>query len=844
MNRTAHFHFFLYLKPHQARLRHKTPSTLRKLTAILMNGGLCGTLWLASLSANATVISAGNTVSIGDPAQLGPGDIDFQGGTLEVTADGSFLHDQTLRVGAQGGTIAAASGKALDLAGGLVVQDGIVRFGNASNAGTISIGIVPYADTSGTGEVHVDAGTLKGVANTYGLSQLLYGARVVSVAAGATLDLAGSAPFIRNLQGAGRLELGSTGTPLSVVEGNFSGVISGDRALSKTGNTRLVLSGTNTYTGGTEIIESSVLSVSRDANLGAASGRLYISGSTLQVTGTAFSQMVRNVEIGPLGATLDIADAGNRFILGSAVSGTGDLAKEGDGVLVLANSGNAYRNTTVWRGTLEGSTRTIRGNLINIATVVLNEPTDSYFAGDISGAGLIIKTGAGFLRLNNNNAYQQWRILEGGVVFTSNSTGIWPIEIGAAGTLLYETDDEGSIFGPLSGTGLLRKRGSGELAIIGDSSAFSGRTQVEAGRLVILRDSKLGGTLEISSGATLEGTGTVGTTTIAAGGTIEMGRQYGTLTVQGDLTMQPGSTYLVKAYPVPKSTYSDRIVVRGTANLGGAVLHVGPEGNFQPAQTYTILTADRINGTFARASSSYAYLEPSLGYTDKAVTLQLARRQEDSREVSFASAAQTSNQRNVANVLDRLPESNPLRQYVLTLPEGAPAGVFDSLSGEAHASMAASLAATSLNVRGVPFKHLRVNLGAGMAPGTPTAQAGDGVMASALPSSMAQPAWAEVVGNWQTFKGDGNVGRVTQNTGGVFVGADHAAGAGWRIGGALGFTDGRMKVDDRASKARVGSYTAMLYGGRSVQAGPGKLNLLLGASYTWNDIGTLSLIHI
>ena len=164
---------------------------------------------------------------------------------------------------------------------------------------------------------------------------------------------------------------------------------------------------------------------------------------------------------------------------------------------------------------------------------------------------------------------------------------------------------------------MLRKRGSGELAIIGDSSAFSGRTQVEAGRLVILRDSKLGGTLEISSGATLEGTGTVGTTTIAAGGTIEMGRQYGTLTVQGDLTMQPGSTYLVKAYPVPKSTYSDRIVVRGTANLGGAVLHVGPEGNFQPAQTYTILTADRINGTFARASSSYAYLEPSLGYTDK-----------------------------------------------------------------------------------------------------------------------------------------------------------------------------------------------------------------------------------
>ncbi|MGG2424980.1 autotransporter outer membrane beta-barrel domain-containing protein, partial [Ralstonia pseudosolanacearum] len=141
-------------------------------------------------------------------------------------------------------------------------------------------------------------------------------------------------------------------------------------------------------------------------------------------------------------------------------------------------------------------------------------------------------------------------------------------------------------------------------------------------------------------------------------------------------------------------------------------------------------------------------------------------------------------------------------------------------------------------VRNVSFKHLRANMGAGLIPGAPTAQAGTDLPLSALPSSAAQPAWAEVVGSWQTFNGDGNAGRVTQNMGGVFVGADGAVGGGWRVGGALGFTDGRIKVDDRASKASVSGYTALLYGGRSVAAGAGKLNLLLGAAYTWNDIGT------
>ena len=115
--------------------------------------------------------------------------------------------------------------------------------------------------------------------------------------------------------------------------------------------------------------------------------------------------------------------------------------------------------------------------------------------------------------------------------------------------MIYDSDDLGAGRNPISGTGLLVKRGTGEFLLESDSSTFAGQTRVEAGRLIIGRGYSLGGTLDIASGATLEGQGTVGPTTVAAGGAIETGWQFGTLTVRGDLTMQPGSTYRVKDSP-------------------------------------------------------------------------------------------------------------------------------------------------------------------------------------------------------------------------------------------------------------------------------------------------------
>ena len=98
------------------------------------------------------------------------------------------------------------------------------------------------------------------------------------------------------------------------------------------------------------------------------------------------------------------------------------------------------------------------------------------------------------------------------------------------------------------------------------------------------------------------------------------------------------------------------------------------------------------------------------------------------------------------------------------------------------------------------------------------------------------PVWAEVVGNWQTRDSDDNAARATQRNGGLIAGMDHAVGNGWRVGGALGYTDSTLRVDDRNSKSQVSSYNATLYGGKAFAVGAGKLNLLVGAAYSWHSI--------
>lgn len=498
------------------------------------------------------------------------------------------------------------------------------------------------------------------------------------------------------------------------------------------------------------------------------------------------------------------ADAAITGTLASRLTGASKLAKTDYGTLVLTADNTYTGGTDVRQGGLS----------------VSKDANLGAASGSLTLSGGVLATTASF---DTNRA-----------VTLTRTSGI---DV-ASGTTF-------GLAGAMAGSGDLTKTGAGMLTVSGDGSAYTGNALVQAGALNLASTGKLGGTLTLANGTLLQGAGQVGATTLQSGAILAPGNVNGTLNVAGDLTFMPGSVYQVAADPA--SSASARVAVSGVANLAGSVVHVGPEGGFESTRQYTILTAGAINGQFNTVSSNYAFLDPALRYGTQDVTLQLGRKQvpvdpatptTPTRPITFADAARTGNQRAVAQALESLPSGNALHEYILTLPEGAPPAAFNSLTGEAHASVASSLMGSSTTTRTLPLSYLRANLSAGMRAGAPTAQAGGTMSAAALPSSNAQPAWAELVGNWQTQKATDNTAQVRQHTGGVFAGADHAVGNGWRLGGAVGYTDSKIRVDDRASQADVSGYSAAVYGGKAFEAGAGKLNLLVGTSYTWHDVST------
>ena len=121
----------------------------------------------------------------------------------------------------------------------------------------------------------------------------LSAASPVSVSSGAVFDLAGAHQTIASLSdgvgGGGTVtNSGSAATLVLATSGSasFSGAIrngAGTVALIMDGTGTQVLSGSSNYSGGTTI-QSGVLGIAHDYNLGAASGPLAITGGTLQVT--------------------------------------------------------------------------------------------------------------------------------------------------------------------------------------------------------------------------------------------------------------------------------------------------------------------------------------------------------------------------------------------------------------------------------------------------------------------------------------------------------------------------------------------------------------------------------
>lgn len=326
------------------------------------------------------------------------------------------------------------------------------------------------------------------------------------------------------------------------------------------------------------------------------------------------------------------------------------------------------------------------------------------------------------------------------------------------------------------------------------------------------------------------------------GSILTPGNSIGTITTN---TISPLAGNTINA-EVDAAGQADLLVVQnGNVDLTGAHLVVDQYGGYRLNHDYTIIRTEagtvvgefeteKLGDTFA---GTLVKLDPTK-YGEKDVKVSLS-----ADHSAIDRTGYSSNQSATLDGVLSVAGQNAAADAVMLMQPDARKDALNQLSGELHGSTQAALLQNSSLVTRTLTQRMRGNLGAGMLPGAPTAQAG-GTVAGAMPTSAAYPLWAQVVGNWSTLDDDGNAAKVKTNVAGLFIGGDAEVGAGWRVGGALGYTDGRVKVDDRNSKSDVSSFTAALYGGNSWDQGNGKLNFLVGAAYSHHDIDSRRQVNV
>ncbi|CAI2019093.1 autotransporter serine protease [Serratia marcescens] len=371
----------------------------------------------------------------------------------------------------------------------------------------------------------------------------------------------------------------------------------------------------------------------------------------------------------------------------------------------------------------------------------------------------------------------------------------------------------------ISGHGGLTKQGIGTLVLTGNNT-YSGPTLVNQGRLAV--NGSVTSAVSVQSGGIVGGSGTVGSLTARQGGTVAPGNSIGTLNVAGNVSFEPGSRYAVEVGP---NGQSDRIQSSGSATIGGGEVAVTLENSPNLltqsevrsllGQQYTILSAQQgVSGQFDAVAPNYLFLGSGLSYQPTGVTLSVGR-----NGTSFASVAQTANERAVAAAADALAAGNPVYESLLgSGTAGEARQAFRQLSGQIHADIASALVNDSRYLREALNGRLR--------------QA-EGLASSSAIKADEGGAWAQLLGAWDHASGDANATGYQASTYGVLVGLDSAAADDWRLGMATGYTRTSLH-GGYGSKADSDNYHLAAYGDKQF----GALALRGGAGYTWHRIDT------
>ncbi|MBD5935451.1 fibronectin-binding autotransporter adhesin ShdA [Salmonella enterica subsp. enterica serovar Enteritidis] len=356
--------------------------------------------------------------------------------------------------------------------------------------------------------------------------------------------------------GTGDVTIAESAT-LALSQGTLDNNVTGEGQIVKSGSDELIVTGDNTYSGGTTI-SGGTLTADHADSLG---------------TGAVANSGVLQVGEGELENTL---------------SGSGSLVKTGTGELTLSGDNTYSGGTTITGGTLTADHADLLGTGAVANSGVL-QVGEGELENTLSGSGSLVKTGTGELTLSGDNSYSGGTTIIGGTLTADHADSLGTGAVANSGVLQV---GEGELENTLSGSGSLVKTGTGELTLSGDNS-YSGDTTIADGTLIAANVNALGsgnidnsGTLMLDANGAFElaniTTHTGATTALAAGSTLDAGQ----------LTQEDGSTLSIDL----GAATDDAVITADSVTLGGTLNVTGigsVTDSWTPeAYTYTLIDSD------------------------------------------------------------------------------------------------------------------------------------------------------------------------------------------------------------------------------------------------------------
>ncbi|HHE1766157.1 TPA: fibronectin-binding autotransporter adhesin ShdA [Salmonella enterica subsp. enterica serovar Strathcona] len=215
------------------------------------------------------------------------------------------------------------------------------------------------------------------------------------------------------------------------------------------------------------------------------------------------------------------------------------LTKQGDGTLILSNTGNDYGDTEIVGGILAAKDAASLGTgdvtIAESATLALSQGT---LDNNVTGEGQIVKSGSDELIMTGANDYSGGTTISGGTLSAKDAASLGSGDVDIAENAKLELS-QGTLDNNVTGEGQIVKSGSDELIVTG-ANDYSGGTTISGGTLIADHADSLGTGAVANSGVLQVGEGELENTLSGTGSLVKTGT--GELTLNGDNDYSGGTT--------------------------------------------------------------------------------------------------------------------------------------------------------------------------------------------------------------------------------------------------------------------------------------------------------------